>query len=225
MNGFDSHMKATNNPFITQIENEVIEFYTKKYPDIATQCKDFYPWTRYQSFGNTSKGFGHVPQVPKILYHSIANIQKHTAQPIESFIDIGCGFGYAMKMAHLLGIKKTIGFELRKGAVRHCRKLLKIYDNETICIDITDSLTFPFFLEKLGENISIFYMYRPLHDGEALVKILENIARVMKTGSYIIASAMYGPSYNAKSLHTRQFEQGEIYTSTDSLYVFKKVKN
>jgi len=129
-----------------------------------------------------------------------------------TFIDVGCGPGTKVILAHELGFKAhgiEYDLELVKIAKKICMKVF--YDDSTI--ELGDALTYNFY-----DKYDVIYYYCPLSDRDKQIILEKKIEDDMKVGAILI-------SFNKQDLTIEKDKRfKDINPSEHYRKIFQKIK-
>lgn len=170
-------------------EEEIAKKLSKKdlmeaYSELAIRCKEFsadlsiilngksYYWA--DDIDNNKVKDGYYPYVrfdASLFVEILTKILKN--YNINSFLDVGAGYGDKVKIASKF-IKKSNGIEYLKNYVDTAKSL-------GVSILWADAFNFNRY-----KNYDLIYMYHPIEDTELYKKLLSHIMKNMKIGGYIL---------------------------------------
>lgn len=114
--------------------------------------------------------------------------RKIKEKTIESYCDVGCGYGEKVKIAYELGLKRTVGIDI-------CNRWNndELYDEriEFICTDISQNM-----VEEKFDLVTSFCAFEHF---ENPVKMFESMRKMVKPGGYLYIE--FGPIWNSAYGH------------------------
>jgi len=121
---------------------------------------------------------GHFENIPYNI-DSFINLMKYFPDR-DRFIDVGCGTGEKVFLAHLLGFKKSIGIEYTKEYYEYSIKNIQIPDIEFKNMDAFD---YDFSHEQ------VVYLYHPLKYKKPMLDLWGKIIDELPQGAVMIEAS------------------------------------
>ena len=157
--------------------------------------------------GTKQPYFHYIPYTDSWFLNLLDIVKKHgkfqQKYPEPTFLDVGCGFGLKVFLAHQAGFIAS--------GVEYCKKYAEIAKktsgSHNHIIMQGDALDF-----KSYKDFDVIYAYRPIANAELMNKLTHKVVDEMKVGAYIIGSWGYVGEFEDKQkfkIIDRQY--GNIY--------------
>jgi SAM-dependent methyltransferase len=161
---------------------------------VSTSGLSCLPWTRMLR-GRRSETTRYQPVDPSFFREAIADIPRHT------FVDLGCGRGRALILAHFSGFRKLVGVEFSGALCRSARKNLRTL---RIKGDVVNGDAGRY---RLPDEPTVVYLYNPF--GELIMRqVLSNFGDQPRLVVYV------------NPVHVSPFESLRLVRSGRSFKIF-----
>lgn len=127
--------------------------------------------------------YGYIPFPDEDFVKMLEKIKEIVGEETfkdKRFLDIGCGLGAKVWLAHEAGLYAS-GIELSKGYAEMAKEIFK--HRHKIEIKKADGLRF-----KDYNKYDIIYMYSPCSNGLKMQNLVERVVKNMKVGAFVIGS-------------------------------------